>query len=305
MSENILIVGCGDIGTALGKALHSDGYCVTGLKRSTQHPAQSFKMLYGDVTKDIELFDLLTQSTFFDQVVVILTPTERSEKGYKQIYLQGLTNLLSALQQNAASVKKHTPKVFFISSTSVYSQNAGEWVNEQSATNPTNYRGRILLEAEQLITNFGTSNTINTIVRFSGIYGPNRHHLLKQVDEKKAITEKANPHAYTNRIHRNDCVGVLRFLINSHSQQASLAPLYLASDDNPAKKYDVVSWLAKQLMHSHYPESTILNEHTDLNMNKRCDNRLIIEAGYQLQFPSYQAGYISEIERYLRNKSKA
>src|SRR5690606_24982960 len=99
-------------------------------------------------------------------------------------------------------------RVLFASSTAVYGQDDGSWVDETSPTEPRRFTGRCLLEAEALLagSGLGFSN-----VRFAGIYGPGRGRLLSQVLDGSAVFG-SEPHI-TNRIHRDDCAGFLQHLI--------------------------------------------------------------------------------------------
>ena len=96
------------------------------------------------------------------------------------------------------------------------------------------------------------------------------------------------PPYYTNRIHRDDCVGVLRFIAGKMISGAEVAPVYLASDDDPATKWDVYSYLAQRLGVGG-PEKAMLPPASD--QNKRCDNRALKQLGYSFIYKSFRDGY--------------
>ena len=100
-------------------------------------------------------------------------------------------------------------------------------MDETSETSPREFSGRRLLEGEQL---FLQSPFPATIVRMAGIYGPGRTRLIDQVRRGEAICQTGEPR-YTNRIHRDDCAGVLRHLMSLSSPDA----MYLGTDHEPAR----------------------------------------------------------------------
>ena len=77
-------------------------------------------------------------------------------------------------------------------------------------------------------------------MRFSGIYGRSPSRLLERI-ARGDIVRPEPPH-YSNRIHRDDCVGFLLHLLTLEERC-----LYLASDDLPALSHEVESWLAEEL----------------------------------------------------------
>jgi nucleoside-diphosphate-sugar epimerase len=278
MTKRILIAGCGDLGAAVGAALAKAGHQVTGLRRSHVDDASAgIACLAVDLTRPETLSALKEK---FDLVLVIVTPSDRSAAGYRAIYLEGVGNLTSHLGGQG-----DIPPIIYVSSTRVYGQDSGEWVDEASETTPQDECGRILLAAEQQVL---TCSDRNTVVRFSGIYGRGEGYLLKQLKSRQPIQHR--PAFYTNRIHRDDCVGALLFLAGKRLAGETLASCYLVSDDEPAPKWDVLSWLAghKGL---EPPPRQILDDSAP--QGKRCSNRLIKKAGYRFNYSSFREGYAS------------
>jgi hypothetical protein len=99
------------------------------------------------------------------------------------------------------------------------------------------------------------------------------------------------PPYFTNRIHQQDCVGVLCFLLEQRLAGKALDQYYLASDDDPAPMWEVISWLAERL-HCRPPSLAV---GSDAGMNKRCSNARLKALGYQFQYPSYKDGYLELI----------
>ncbi|TAN65860.1 MAG: SDR family oxidoreductase [Methylobacter sp.] len=272
----ILIVGCGAIGSELAALLAAQGHDVTGLKRKPplSTPA-SIHYVAADISSPADLADLATD---FTHAFFIVSPDRRTEQSYRAVYETGLDNLLARLPDT---------RWIMVSSTSVYGQTQGEWMDEDSVADPENVNSRLIRQAEQRLT---ALNPANIVVRFSGIYGPGREHLLRQAMQTPDIQQ--TPPYFTNRIHQRDCVGVLAFLLEQYFACKALAQCYLASDDDPAPMWDVMSWLAEQL---HCPPPTAKPINADAGMNKRCNNTRLKALGYQFQYPSYKDGYLELI----------
>ncbi len=127
----------------------------------------------------------------------------------------------------------------------------------------------------------------HSIVRFSGIYGPGRERLLTQVRAGKG--RPAEPQQWSNRIHADDCAGVLAHLIGRFADGASLAPVYVGTDCLPVTQHDLRNWMAAQL------GVTLEDEIVLQKSIRRCSNQRLLEAGYKFIYPSYKEGYLSLI----------
>jgi len=271
----VLIAGCGDIGTSLGEALVKKGHYVVGLRRHPPVDNMGIHFIAADFTNPAQLEDL---DTDFDQVFFMAAPKQHDKNAYREIYDLGLRNLLSKFSHS-----HHNPHLISVSSTSVYGQMDGEWVNEDSLTEPRKYNGQLQLLSEQRVL---AENKSNLVVRFAGIYGPGRKRMLRVAVKGGPV--QYNPPYYTNRIHKEDCVGVLTFLFEKRLDGKKLHSHYLASDDGPAPMWDVVSWLAKQFK-CRQPE--IKQVEKDATQNKRCCNKRLKELGYRFRYPTYKEGY--------------
>lgn len=271
--EQVLIVGCGDIGERLAQCLPRDMYEVTGLRRNPPTDSSLLRYQACDVNDSAQLATVLTQD--FAVIVITMTPGERSDAGYERAYVQTCRNLVNALKTRPCK-----PLLVFVSSSAVYAQVDGSWVNESSLTQPDSFSGKRLLEAEAIIQQ---STYPNTIVRFSGIYGPNRHRLIEQVRQGKA---SASTH-FTNRIHADDCARSLAHLIDIYRKGEMLQAVYLATDSSPAPMVEVVTWLAGQMG----VEDFLSDDATNERGNKRCSNQRLLDSEFVLRYPTYKEGY--------------
>ncbi len=269
----ILIAGCGDVGIALGKLLVTQGHTVFGLRRTIDQLPDSIQGIAADLCNK----DTLSNLPSIDVLVYCAAAGGGGIQGYTDTYLSGLDNILAALTKPL----KH---IFFTSSTSVYGQKDHSWVDEQSPTAPDSETGRIMLAAEQLALRYENA----TVVRFSGIYGPGRNHLLNTV--KEGIVAPALPIHHSNRIHRDDCAGVLSFLIEKLCTDQPIKSIYLASDHAPTPISEVMHWMAQQL-------KVEITEEREIRRggSKRCNSQLIQSEGFRFKYPDYQAGYLAQL----------
>ena len=276
MSERVLIAGCGDVGNALGARLLADHCEVWGIRRNVSALAEGIRPWPVDLT-DPATFQ--TPPAQFDHVFYTASADRRDEDSYRAVYVDGLRDLLRALG-NAGSPMK---RVFFTSSTAVYGQRNGEWVDEESETAPARFNGQILLEAESIVRGFRSG----VAVRLSGIYGPGRTRLIRKVWNAEAKATKS----WTNRIHVEDCGAVLHHLMRLDAP----GDLYLGSDDAPATTAEVVTWMSAQLG---VPAPIAADAPS---LNKRCRSTLLRDSGYRFLYPTFREGYAPIIQEFLRN----
>ena len=274
--KKLLLLGYGDLAAGCAALFLQDGHKVTAVARSQKRLISGLTFWQGAITEPALRRRLLGEH--FDTVIVTVTPDSYDDGGYKFAYVDTARYLVE-LWGDPALVPKH---LLFVSSTSVYGQCEGEWVDEQSDTSPVRYAGKRVLEAEHI---FRSSQLVTTIVRFSGIYSKERDFLVRQVREGKGGDDN-----YTNRIHRDDCVAVLKHLSEMRWHSENLAPIYLASDSSPVRSKEIRSWLAKRL---HIAPTSLQMSANDAGRagNKRCDNRLLLETGYEFIYPTYESGY--------------
>jgi nucleoside-diphosphate-sugar epimerase len=272
----ILIAGCGDVGTKTALLLAKQGHQVWGVKRNPSSLPKEIHPVQADLTQS-NSFSALPQD--IDIIFYTTAASQHTEEGYQQAYILGLKNIIQHYQNTDI---KH---LFFTSSTSVYHQQNGEWIDEDSETNPIRFSGKTMLQAEQIVRelSYGSSS-----IRFGGIYGKSRSNLIQTV-EKQTPTQK-NPPYYTNRIHVDDCAGLLAHLLEKKQNGIKLESIYLGIDNDPATIWDVKKWIAESFNFPLVPEKTTENP----QQNKRCKNTKIVKSGYQFQYPSYQEGYLKK-----------
>lgn len=274
--QRILIAGCGDVGSALGLELIAAGHFVQGLRRTINQLPAGIHGIAADLTDPTTLAGRLPAC---DILLYSAAASQHDEAGYRAAYVEGLRNVLEALPARP----RH---LFFTSSSGVYHQADDGWVDELSPVQPERFSGKVMLEAERLAHDSGMAATV---VRFSGIYGPGRNHLINQV--RSGVAAPASPVHYSNRIHRDDCAGILAHLVDRALRGESLEPLYLASDDEPAPLHEVMEWLAQQLGIEIRARRPIRR-----GGSKRCSNARLKASGYRFRYPDFRAGYGAILE---------
>jgi nucleoside-diphosphate-sugar epimerase len=218
-----------------------------------------------------------------DYLVYCAAATDHDEAGYRAAYVQGLQNVLSWLDDYG----QVPDRLIFVSSSSVFGQLDGEWVDETSETAASGYSGRLMLEAEQVALNSGIPASI---LRLTGIYGPGREWLLTQV--RRGYRVAVDPPLYGNRIHVDDAAGLLAFLLEADRRGVALEPVYIGVDDAPAPLAEVVGWLREFIGVTEWSE----DESVRRTGSKRCSNARAKALGWAPKYPSYREGYAAILE---------
>jgi len=270
-ARRVLIAGCGELGNAIAPLLVDAQ--VFGLRRDVSRLSPGVRPVAAD---------LLTGSGFaqlpagIDTLIHAPTPGERSESGYRAIYIDALQRLCAALPDPDPGLR-----LIYVSSTAVYGQNAGERVDETSACEPGAFNGRVLLEGEQCARRLVGDCVV---LRLSGIYGRGRHWLLRRVRAGEAIASGTH---WTNRIHLADAAALVALLVNL----PSAPPCLIGTDDEPTPEHEVLDWLATRLGLPPLPR----RDDAPGVSGKRLCNHLSRSLQWSPRYASYRDGYTSEI----------
>ncbi|MDO4897435.1 MAG: NAD-dependent epimerase/dehydratase family protein [Moraxella sp.] len=259
---NHLIIGQGSIGKDVAIALNRLGQSVVGMARTPKtYPdgvgvrfwqKDALTLIAGDVAD-------------FDVIAIIITPQDDKDrvKAYQNSYF--------AVCQHIAGLG-FGGKVVFISSTSVYGENAGEWVDELTKPNPTTPTAKVLLTAEKALTD--TYGVRATIIRPSGIYG--KSNCLIEL-AKSAHTAGVPSHHYANRIHHDDLVFVIVRVMMSDDPKS----VYIVSDTKPATLADVMGFICQE--QGFIPPAIMPSDLTGKRIRGNVDEWLTVK--------SYRQGY--------------
>jgi nucleoside-diphosphate-sugar epimerase len=273
----VLIAGCGDVGTALGLLLAADGHGVFGLRRHPDRLPAPIRALAGDLA---DVASLVVIPDGIELVAYTAAADGFDDGAYRRAYVEGVANVLAALAMRAAPVRR----LLFTSSTAVYAQTDGGWVDESSPAEPAGFSGRRVLEGERLVLG---SEVPAVVLRLAGIYGPGRTRLIDRLRSGTATCHDGPPR-WTNRIHRDDCAGTARHLLTMTEPDS----LWLGVDREPAEECVVLDWLAARL--GVPPPRRVSREPGASGRpetSKRCSSRKLLASGYVFRYPTFRDGY--------------
>ncbi len=267
--SHILIAGLGDLGTGLAEQLMAGGHRISAIRRGTQAPA-GVELYSQDLTEGAAMLP----PDPVDLLVIIMTPSEYSEEGYLQAFVRAPLTLLEALGR-----QQPLPPVVFVSSSAVFGDQEGV-VDELTPPRPGRYNGKVLLAAEEEIS----TRSLSTVVRFTGIYGPGRYRQIDKAARLARGEESLPAPQWTNRIHRDDCVGLLHSVVLGWLEGREMPPLVIGTDAVGGRNLDVLKWLADQ-------QGLTLAVPDDPAAGKQVRSLYIQQGHYALQYPGYQEGY--------------
>jgi nucleoside-diphosphate-sugar epimerase len=284
----VLVVGCGYVGLPLAVELKRRGHEVFGLRRSNPESLQpaGITPLLADISRPDSLKNVPRN---FDWVVNCTASGGGGADDYRKVYIEGNRNLISWLA--GSPVKKFV----YTSSTSVYAQNDGSLVTEDSPTEPEAETARILVEAEKSLLAAARQNFPAVVLRVAGIYGPERGYSFKQFLRGEAVIENDGGR-FLNMIHRDDVIGcIIAALENGRPGE-----VYNAADSEPVSQLKFFEWLSSELKKP-LPPKVVFDEKPGRKRgvtNKRVSNaKLLAELKYSFLFPSFREGYAVEMAR--------
>lgn len=260
MALDVVVIGAGDLGLRLAALRAAHGDSVTAFRRRPLPVPDGVHAAYGDLLQRRALHALPAMP---DWLVFCASPDARTESAYRQLYGEGLPLCLETLRPK---------RWLLVSSTAVYGQNAGEWVDAHSPAAAQSFNGRWLLHAERLCL----AGAGGRVLRLSGIAGPGRRALVN-----RALLGEGIANAWSNRIQIDDAAAALSHLVGSDAADA----LYLASDDEPALQRDVANWIRSR--HGLPP----LPEFVDAPAGRRVSNAGLRAIGWAPHYPSYRESY--------------
>lgn len=262
-----LIAGAGDVGVRAGLRLAAAGWRVTGIRRGGTLP-DPIAVHRGDLTRPATLSGLPGD---IDLVLYLPAPGTRDEATYRALFVDGPAALLAALPRPPR-------RLVFVSSTAVYGDAAGDWVDERTPPRPEGFNGEVLLEAEQALARLPVASVV---LRLAGLYGPGRDWLLSRV----RAGEGCRPDFWTNRIHVDDAARLLVHLAGMEAPDA----VYVGVDDEPATECAVLGWLAGRLGLP-APAPGPGNPRMGVG-NRRLSNARVRASGFEFEYPDYRRGY--------------
>ena len=219
--ENLLIIGCGDVARRALPELQRR-YRVTALVRSLDPVLDSAGVgqIAGDLDDAASLAPLLGRA---ERIAHLAPPSAGGTLDTR------MRSLLAALAPRGRGAM--LPRRFvYLSTSGVYGDCAGEWVDETRPPNPQTERAMRRLDAERALGDWGERNQVEiAILRVPGIYASDRLPLERLARGTPALRPEED--VYTNHIHADDLAGILVAALES----ARVGDVYNASDDGPMK----------------------------------------------------------------------
>lgn len=289
--KNVFIVGCGDVGRRVAALCERKNLPVMGLVRSEESVGRLEQAGISSVLIDLEeAFGL--EGVLSDGVTLLYLAPPPTE---------GETDPL--IRRFLAAIPADAPpeKLVLLSTTAVYGDCHGEWIDETQPVNPQTARGRRRLDAEQAAREWSIETGVAVVIlRVGGIYGPGRLPLARIEKGLPILKETESP--FTNRIHQDD----LAQICMAAAESGKAGEVYNVSDGQPS----TMSRYFKDIAQAHglpMPPEVSLEEAQQvmsagmlsyLKESRRLDNRkLVEELGVVLQFPNLEAGLKSALHR--------
>ena len=279
--NRITITGCGYIGKLLARQLLDKQIPVNGYVSSDTSLAEcSSRSIPCEI---IDLDKPLPDLELAGQRVIYLAPPPRSGKVDTRI-----TNFLNAIE-------RHKPgKFVLLSTTGVYGDCKGDWIDESTPLNPAADRAWRRADAEQQVQQFCRHLGIPLVIlRVAGIYGPGKLPLERIKSQQPIVSKQDSP--FTNRIHADDLVNVCEIALLS----PGITGIYNVTDGHPGTMYDYFMGVAAA-MNLAAPPAISLDEARHqlsagmlsyMDESRRISNtKLLNDFALQLKYPQLEAG---------------
>lgn len=230
--KKVVIIGCGDIGQRVAALYQQQGANVAGLAHSeatrARLKANNIQVL------DADLDDAQTLSALPTQHAEVFYFAPPPKQGVIDSRIRDWLNSLTAANQ--------PNQIVLISTTAVYGDSGGEWVTEQSPTQPGTDRGRRRLDAELAVTAYAALTGVPVVIlRVPGIYGPGR--LPRERIEQGLAVLAESESGYTNRIHADDLANICL----AAAQAGRSGEIYNVSDGKPGTMTEWFTTVAEVL----------------------------------------------------------
>ncbi|WP_114578919.1 SDR family oxidoreductase [Saliphagus sp. LR7] len=291
----VALLGCGYVGIELGRQLRDAGHEPIGVRRSPEGIERIEDAGLEAVRADVTDRGDLERVPDADSVVFAASSGGRGADAAREIYVEGLRTAIEAFGERDSP----PDRLVYTSSTGVYGDHGGDWVDEETPIEPTTEKTRVLAEAEQIAIEESAEYGIAGIVaRYAGLYGPDRYRLERYLDGP--VTE-----GYLNMVHQEDAAGAVRYLLAENLARGEVVQVV---DDEPVSKHAFADWLADECRVER-PEKQSKEERLaegDLSeparrrilTSKRCSNAKLRELGYGFAYPTFREGYRAAIEEY-------
>ena len=282
-----VIIGCGDVGRRIVWRLLKTGKKSKDVialvnSQSSMHACAALEV----AAKHFDLDAIQTELEFCDKAEIYYTVAPQK---------QGLNDLRSKSLLNYFRKKNIKPsKAVVISTTGVYGDCDGEWVDERSPTQPQTERGHRRLDLEQQWLAWGSAADVPVVIlRVPGIYAKSR--LPVERIRKGSPVVSADECGFTNRIHADDLTEVAITAM----QSAGAGEIFNVTDGTPGKISEYLQAVAQELNEKPLPEISMRDAQTQLSAgmlsylseSRKISNRKMLdELRVKLRYPDFREG---------------
>ncbi len=287
-----LIFGCGYLGMRVAQRWLDAGHRVWASTRSPARAAELQGVGLHPLVCDVLEPRTLEKLPPVETILYCIGFDRSAGRTMREVYVQGLANVLPALMKDSARFQRF----LYVSSTSVYGQPNGEWVDEYSRTEPLSEAGRTVLEAEQTLR-ASVHRDKAIFLRFAGIYGPGR--LIRAEALKAGQPISGDPEHWLNLIHADDGASVILAAEEHGEPQAT----YNVSDGEPVRRRAFYEFLADLIGTPPPRFDMLVGTSTRPAASRDLTNRRIRNAKMKrclpvsLRFPSYREGLRASLPR--------
>jgi nucleoside-diphosphate-sugar epimerase len=269
---NITIIGCGYVGFRVAQFWQQErNFIITATTTTPERVAELETTAQRAIVLQGNDFEKL-KSVLKNQDVVLLSVGSKGPNTYEESYLQTASNLVSVLKQTPS-----VQQLIYTSSCSVYGEQNGALVDEETQVAPTNPGSEILYATEQELLSGSSDNLRVGILRLGGIYGPGRE-LVKIYSRFAGTTRPGNGEEPANWIHVDDIVAAVEF-VRRHRLQG----IYNLVDNDDLTTREISDRLCE--IHNLPPVTWDSSLSSKRLYNAKISNKKITEAGYELIHP--------------------
>lgn len=280
----VLIVGCGYLGQRIARREREQGNRVLALVRSAETAsalrAQGLEVLQADLDDPATLAGLPAGPA----IVYYLAPPPPHGRSDPRI-----AHFLSAIEAGARPAR-----VVLVSTSGVYGDCHGEWVDESRPPRPEADRAHRRVDAETRLRHWAAACGVPyVILRVPGIYGPGRLPVERLVRGLPVLREAESP--WSNRVHVDD----LARACLAAARRGAAGAVYNVSDGHPSTMTDYFNRVADAVGLPRPPQITLAEAGTRLSEgmrsylaeSKRLDNRRMREElGVEPEYPDLSQG---------------
>ncbi len=227
---NCLILGCGYLGRRVANRWLAQGHRVLAVTRRAETAAQFRQQGIEPIIADVLRPEALGILQPVETVLYAIGLDRTAGVSMRSVFVEGLANVLDHLPPPG--------RFIYVSSSSVYGQTDGDWVDEDSPTEPQEEAGQIVLEAERLLR---ARLPEAIILRFAGIYGPGRLLRRKAIEAGEPIVGDADK--WLNLIHIDDGASA----VLAAAEQGQPGRIYNICDGQPVRRREFYTELARCL----------------------------------------------------------